>query len=226
MAAAGRDGGGRGRRHAIGAADRSRIRRMTMRFLLPLVLAAARRGVQHARRRLRRRRRLDARLHRHLPGRGTHGRFAEFSATLRFDPVAPAACTLRRAHRPGQRRHRNTERDEMLHGNGFFNVGKAARGTLRRQPLPRPGRQPLRRRGQCSRCSGISKPVPLTFTWSRGTRPVLVGERGRLKSASTSAWAPAGGPTWRPATCRTKCGWSQARLLLAAPAGTPAAKQP
>lgn len=148
------------------------------------------------------------------------GHFARFTPSIEFDPKQLASARFDVRIDLASADTRNTERDEMLHGNGFFNVGKVAQARYVASRFRALGGNRYVAEGVLT-LNGISKPVPLNFTWSGGTRPVLVGSAAlkRLDFAvGTGEWADTGD---LPNEVRVTT-----RLLLAAPAGTPAAKKP
>lgn len=153
-------------------------------------------------------------------GESFEGRFARFTPSIEFDPKQLASSRFDVRIDLASADTRNSERDEILHGNAFFNVGKSAQARYVASRFRALGGDRYVAEGVLS-LNGISKPVALSFSWSGGDKPVLVGSAAlkRLDFAVGSGeWADTDD---LPNEVRVTT-----RLLLAAPAGRPAAKQP
>lgn len=108
-------------------------------------------------------------------GEAFDGRFKTFTTRLRFDPAKLAGSHLDVRIDLASADTRNEERDEMLRGPEFFNAEKttSARFTATRFRALGGGR--FSADGVLS-LNGRNRPVPLSFTWSPGAKPVLVGK--------------------------------------------------
>ena len=103
------------------------------------------------------------------------GRFGKFTPKIRFDPAKLAQSRFDVVIALGSANTSNDERDEMLHGEGFFNSGKWAQARYSATKFRALGGNRYAADGSLS-LRGVSKPVTLTFTWTPGAKPVLVGE--------------------------------------------------
>lgn len=148
------------------------------------------------------------------------GRFARFTPSIEFDPKQLARARFDVRIDLASADTKNTERDEMLHGNGFFNAGKQAQARYVASRFRALGGNRYVADGVLT-LNGISKPVPLNFTWSGGAKPVLVGSAA-LKRLDFGV----GTGEWDDTEELLNEVRITTRLLLAAPAGTPAAKRP
>jgi polyisoprenoid-binding protein YceI len=103
------------------------------------------------------------------------GRFTRFEAAIRFDPKNLASSRLDVRIPLASARTDNAERDEMLVGPEFFDAGATpeARYEATRVVRLKDGR--FRADGTLT-LRGVSKPVPLLFTWTDGAMPTLTGE--------------------------------------------------
>ena len=148
------------------------------------------------------------------------GRFSRFTPIIQFDPKQLAKARFDVRIDLASADTRNTERDEALHGDGFFNVRKQAQARYVASRFRALGGNRFVADGVLT-LNGISKAVPLTFTWSGGAKPVLVGSAAMKRldfGVGTGEWADT---EELPNEVRVST-----RLLLAAPAGKPAAKRP
>jgi len=140
------------------------------------------------------------------------GRFARFTPVIVFDPKRLSESRFDVAIELASADTRNLERDEMLHGEGFFNSGRTPTARYRASRFRALGGDRFVAEGQLS-LNGITRPVALAFSWSGGQRPVLLGSANlrRLEFAvGTGEWADT---ALLPDTVRVRT-----RLLLAAPA--------
>jgi polyisoprenoid-binding protein YceI len=146
------------------------------------------------------------------------GRFARFTPTIAFDPKQLAGSRFDVLVQLASASTRNDERDEMLRGDGFFNAGKAPTARYQASRFRALGGDRFVADGTLS-LNGVSRPVALSFTWSGGPQPVLVGNATLKRldfKVGTGEWADT---ELLPDAVRVKT-----RLLLAAPAPAPAAK--
>ena len=107
-------------------------------------------------------------------GEDFSGGFKQFTADLRFDPQNLPGSRFDVLIQLGSANTENEERDETLLGSEFFNAIAApqARYTATRFRKLADGR--FVAEGTLS-LRGLSKPVPLTFSWAPGASPTLVG---------------------------------------------------
>lgn len=112
-------------------------------------------------------------------GEAFAGRFARFTPQIRFDPAHLADSRFDVAIDLASADTSNQERDEMLRGSDFFNVGKHAQARFFAAKFRALGGNRYAADGALS-LNGISKPVTLSFSWTPGAKPLLVGE-ARLK---------------------------------------------
>lgn len=119
------------------------------------------------------------------------GEFGKFSPRIRFDPAQPAQGRFDVRIQLASADTRNEERDEALHGSEFFNAGKLPEARYVATKFRALGGNRFVADGVLT-LRGISKPVPLSFTWTAGARPVLVGQ-ARLRrldfAVGTGEWA-------------------------------------
>lgn len=151
-------------------------------------------------------------------GDGFEGRFARFTPSIEFDPKQLASSRFDVRIELASADTKNSERDEMLHGNGFFNASKQPQARYVATRFRALGGNRYVADGVLT-LNGLSKPVPLAFTWSGGAKPVLVGSASLKRldfGVGTGEWADTSD---LPNEVRVTT-----RLLLAAPTGTPAAK--
>ena len=112
-------------------------------------------------------------------GEAFAGRFARFSPQIRFDPTHLADSRFDVAIDLASANTSNEERDGMLRGSDFFNVGKHAQARFVAVKFRALGGNRYAAEGTLS-LNGISKPVILSFSWTPGAKAVLAGE-ARLK---------------------------------------------
>ena len=103
------------------------------------------------------------------------GRFGKFTPQIRFDPAKLAQSRFDVVITLGSANTSNDERDEILHGVDFFNSGKWTQARYSATKFRALGGNRYAAYGSLS-LRGVSKPVTLTFTWTPGAKPVLVGE--------------------------------------------------
>ena len=108
-------------------------------------------------------------------GETFEGRFQKFAPTIRFDPTRLADSRFDVRITLASADTRNEERDDTLRGSDFFNSGKLPEARYVASRFRALGGNRYVADGVLS-LRGVSKPVPLAFTWSGGGKPVLVGE--------------------------------------------------
>jgi polyisoprenoid-binding protein YceI len=145
-------------------------------------------------------------------GEAFDGRFAHFTPVIEFDPAKLAGARFDVSIALASADTRNSERDDMLHGEGFFNAGKGANAHYLATKFRALGGGRFVADGQLT-LNGITRPVALNFTWSGGARPVLVGSAS-LKRLDFHV----GTGDWTDTELLPDAVQVKTRLLLAAPA--------
>jgi polyisoprenoid-binding protein YceI len=151
-------------------------------------------------------------------GEAFDGRFTRFTPVIAFDPARLPGSRFEVRIELASADTRNSERDDTLHGDGFFNAGKQPQARYLATRFRALGGNRYVAEGVLT-LNGISKPVPLSFSWSGGQRPVLVGSAA-LKRLDFGV----GSGDWADTSDLPNEVRVTTRLLLAAPTGTPAAK--
>jgi polyisoprenoid-binding protein YceI len=124
-------------------------------------------------------------------GESFEGRFGKFTAQIRFDPAALDQGRFDVRIEVGTADTRNEERDVMLRSAEFFDSRKQPQAHFVATRFRALGGNRFVADGVLS-LHGVSKPVPLTFTWKPGAKPVLDGQASlkRLDFAvGTGDWA-------------------------------------
>lgn len=103
------------------------------------------------------------------------GTFARFTPVIRFDPADLASSRFDVRIALASAGTANAERDEMLLGSEFFDAAGAPEARYVATRFRALGGNRFVAEGTLS-MRGVNKPVPLTFTWTPGARPVLAGE--------------------------------------------------
>jgi polyisoprenoid-binding protein YceI len=103
------------------------------------------------------------------------GSFPGFETRLSFDPARLAAAKLDVAIPLAGARTGNADRDSTLQGAEFFDVGRFARARYTATAFRSLGGNRYAADGTLE-LRGVRKPVTLTFTWTPGPRPLLVGK--------------------------------------------------
>ena len=127
-------------------------------------------------------------------GEAFTGRFARFTPTIRFDPAKLATSRFDVAIDLGSVDTQSDERDETLRSIEFFNVRKLAQARYVATRFRALGKGRFVADGTLS-LNGVSRPVPLAFSWTPGARPVLNGTATlkRLEfGVGTGDWADTG----------------------------------
>lgn len=103
------------------------------------------------------------------------GSFARFTPAIRFDPANLAASRFDVRILLASAGTQNAERDEMLLGSEFFDAAGVPEARYVATRFRALGGNRFVAEGTLS-LRGVSKPVPLAFTWTPGAKAVLVGE--------------------------------------------------
>jgi polyisoprenoid-binding protein YceI len=103
------------------------------------------------------------------------GSFPGFSTTLSFDPAKLAEAKLDVSIPLAGAKTGNADRDSTLQGEDFFNVAKFAQARYTASKFRSLGGNQYAADGTLD-LRGVKKPVTLTFTWTPGAKPVLVGK--------------------------------------------------
>ncbi len=129
---------------------------------------------------------------------GVHfdGRFETFTARVHFDPAQPQQCSIRADIHTASARTGNPDRDRMLPQADFFASAQYPVAIYTASDCQADGAGRWRANGSLQ-LRGISKPVPLQFTWQRegdtarmaftATVPRLAFDVGGGQWASASA---------------------------------------
>jgi polyisoprenoid-binding protein YceI len=112
-------------------------------------------------------------------GEGFDGRFARFTPQIRFDPAKLATSRFDVRIDLASANTNNEERDDVLLGSEFFDTPKHPQARFVATRFRALGGNRYAADGTLS-LHGTSKPVTLSFTWTPGAKPLLVGET-RLK---------------------------------------------
>ncbi len=153
-------------------------------------------------------------------GEAFEGRFAKFTPRIEFDPKRLAGARFDVAIDLASAGTKNDERDEALRGEDFFNTRKAPQAHYLATKFRALGGDRYVAEGTLT-LNGISKPVPLEFTFTPGAQSVLAGSATVMRldfKVGTGDWSDTGD---LPNAVKVST-----RLLLAATPGTPAAKRP
>lgn len=108
-------------------------------------------------------------------GEAFEGDFGDFTPRIRFDPADLAGSRFDVRIALASADTDNAERDEMLAGGEFFDAGSVPEARYVATSFRALGGNRYVAEGTL-RLRGVSKPVPLTFTWTPGAKPVLQGE--------------------------------------------------
>lgn len=117
------------------------------------------------------------------------GKFSRFTPRISFDP-ATATGHFDVAIDVLSADTRNSERDDLLKGAEFFNARKQPQARYVAKRFRALGGGKFVADGVLS-LNGISKPVPLAFTWTAGAKPVLAGQATLKRldfSVGTGEW--------------------------------------
>ena len=103
------------------------------------------------------------------------GRFPSFVTHLRFDPASLATSKLDVGIALSGAATGDKDRDESLRGGDFFDVARYPQARFVATKFRALGANRYAADGQLT-LRGATKPVTLTFTWTPGAKPVLVGQ--------------------------------------------------
>lgn len=102
------------------------------------------------------------------------GSFAKFNSSISFDPTKLAQSKFDVRITLSSANTKNSERDEMLVGSEFFNASAQPEARYLATKFRALGGNRFVADGVLT-LRGISKAAPLTFTWTPGAKPQLVG---------------------------------------------------
>ena len=102
------------------------------------------------------------------------GSFKRFTPVIDFDPAKLATSKMDVSIELASADTQNTERDDALHGVGFFNSKRMPKARYVATRFRALGGNRYAADGALT-LNGITKPVVLAFTWSGGAKPVLTG---------------------------------------------------
>ena len=102
------------------------------------------------------------------------GSFTKFNSIINFDPAKLAQSRFDVRINLNSANTKNAERDEMLVGADFFNTKAQPEARYVATKFRALGGNRFVAEGVLT-LRGISKSAPLTFTWTAGTKPHLVG---------------------------------------------------
>lgn len=108
-------------------------------------------------------------------GEAFEGRFQKFDATIAFDPAALDASRFEVTIPLSGADTENPERDDTLKSSEFFDAGKQPQAKYSASKFRALGGDRYVADGTLT-LRGVSKPVPLEFTWTAGAQPVLEGK--------------------------------------------------
>lgn len=124
-------------------------------------------------------------------GEAFEGRFGNFSPQISFDPAQLDKSRFDVRIDVGTANTSNDERDDTLRSADFFDSRKQPEARYVATRFRALGGNRFVADGVLT-LHGVSKPVPLTFTWTAGAKPVLDGQASlkRLDFAvGTGDWA-------------------------------------
>ena len=107
-------------------------------------------------------------------GEAFSGSFTKFNSIISFDPAKLAQSRFDVRITLSSANTKNAERDEMLVGSDFFNTKAQPEARYVATKFRALGGNRFVAEGVLT-LRGISKSAPLTFTWTAGARPQLVG---------------------------------------------------
>ena len=103
------------------------------------------------------------------------GRFKSFDATIAFDPAQLASSRFDVKIALASADTASSDRDDMLHGKDFFDAAHAPNASYVATKFRALGGNRFAADGTLS-LRGVSKPVTLTFSWTAGASPSLIGD--------------------------------------------------
>jgi polyisoprenoid-binding protein YceI len=108
-------------------------------------------------------------------GEAFDGQFGKFTPQIRFDPAKLGDSRFNVSIDVGTADTKNEERDDGLRSAEFFNAKKQPQARYVASKFRALGGNRFVADGVLT-LNSISKPVPLTFTWTPGAKPVLTGQ--------------------------------------------------
>ena len=108
-------------------------------------------------------------------GEAFAGRFGKFTPRIVFDPAQLAQSRFDVSIDLASANTSNQERDDTLRGPEFFNAKKQPQAHFLATKFRAAGGNRYIADGVLT-LNGVSKPVPLSFTWTGGAKPELTGE--------------------------------------------------
>ena len=108
-------------------------------------------------------------------GEAFTGRFGRFDANITFDPANLATSNFDVTITLASADTQNSERDDALKGADFFNVAKMPTAHYVASKFRSLGGNRYAADGALT-LRGVTKPVVLSFTWTPGATPALVGD--------------------------------------------------
>lgn len=108
-------------------------------------------------------------------GEAFEGKFARFTPQIRFDPTKLAGSRFDVRIALASANTRNDERDQMLRSADFFDAAKRPEARYTATRFRALGGNRYAADGSLS-LHGVSKPVVLSFTWTPGSKTLLIGE--------------------------------------------------
>lgn len=103
------------------------------------------------------------------------GRFARFTPAIRFDPAHLAESRFDVRIALASASTDNQERDDLLVGPDFFDAGSEPEARYVATTFRALGGNRFVAEGELT-LNGVTRPVPLTFTWTPGNPAVLEGQ--------------------------------------------------
>ena len=151
-------------------------------------------------------------------GEAFDGSFSKFTPRIEFDPKQLASSKFDVSIELASVGTKNDERDDGLRGEGFFNSRKTPQARYVATKFRALGGNRFVADGALT-LNGISKPVPLQFSWTPGAKTVLEGSATVNRLDFNVGAGDFADTSELPNAVKVRT-----RLLLAAPTGTPAAK--
>jgi polyisoprenoid-binding protein YceI len=108
-------------------------------------------------------------------GEAFNGSFGKFNPQIRFDPAKLADSKFDVQITLTSANTQNSERDETLLGSEFFDAKAQPQAHYLATKFRALGGNRYVADGALT-LHGVTKPAPLTFTWTAGAKPVLAGE--------------------------------------------------
>jgi len=123
-------------------------------------------------------------------GEAFEGKFGKFTPQIRFDPAKLAGSQFNVSIDVASADTKNEERDQGLRSAEFFNAKKNPQARYVATKFRALGGNRFAADGVLT-LNGVSKPVPLNFTWTAGAKPVLAGSASLKRldfSVGTGEW--------------------------------------